>query len=82
MKKRPWSTLIDKFKQYRSFIDIDYSIYFTKTYFTFNAYFKNKCPTNNGRDRIKNIKDEIDVKQKFKDLVLTDISFKILIKNG
>lgn len=66
---------MDKFKQYKSFIDIDYYVYFTKAYFAFNAYLKNKYPTDKDRDRINKIKDETSIKQKFKELLFADISF-------
>ncbi len=43
---------------YRGSIEIDYYIYFTKAYFAFNAYLKEKYPKNTDIDKIKKIKED------------------------
>jgi hypothetical protein len=60
---------MDKFKEYRTSIDIDYYVYFTKSYFAFNAYLKATYPTQNDREKINSIKDCSIIKSKFESLV-------------
>ncbi|MCB4776807.1 MAG: hypothetical protein LGB72_01105 [Sulfurovum sp.] len=66
---------MDKFKEYRASIDIDYYVYFTKAYFAFNAYLKATYPSQNDREKINSIKDFNVIKSKFELLVRTGKHF-------
>ncbi|MFZ5376015.1 MAG: hypothetical protein ACOZBX_10795 [Campylobacterota bacterium] len=67
---------MQKFKVYREAIDIDYYVYFTKAYFAFNAYLKYKYPDDNDRDKIKKIKENHVIKNKFKNLIFEGKHFR------
>ena len=60
---------MDKFKEYRASIDIDYYVYFTKAYFAFNAYLKAQYPTKNDREKINEMKKCDSIKVKFRQLL-------------
>ena len=57
---------MNKFRIYKEMIDIDYYVYFSKAYFAYNAYLKAKYPNENDRGKIKKIKENHILKNKFK----------------
>jgi len=67
---------MNKFKSYRDSIDIDYYVYFTKAYFAFNAYLKFKNPTLTDLDKIREMKNDINIARKFEILLDNGKHFK------
>lgn len=65
-----------KFRTYRESIDIDYYVYFTKAYFAFNAYLKEKYPDLNDKDQIAAIQNNTAIYGKFEKLVNSRKHFK------
>jgi len=67
---------MNKFKTYRESIDIDYYIYFTKAYFAFNAYLKEKYPKLTDKDQIAAMQDNTAIANKFEGLTNSGKHFK------
>ena len=67
---------MNKFRIYKEMIDIDYYVYFSKAYFAYNAYLKAKYPNENDRGKIKKIKENYILKNKFKKLILEGKHFR------
>lgn len=67
------------FKKYKERIEIDYFTYFTKCYFALNAYLKAKFDGND-RAKIDSLKDDITAKNRFLELVSTNLFNETLIK--
>lgn len=65
-----------KFRIYKEMIDIDYYVYFSKAYFAYNAYLKAKYPQLSDLDKNKKMKEDIVVRNKFKDLIKNAKHFK------
>ena len=57
-------------------IDIDYYVYFSKAYFAYNAYLKAKYPRFSDLDKNKKMKEDLVVKNKFRDLIKNAKHFK------
>jgi hypothetical protein len=60
---------MDKFKVYKEMMDIDYYVYFTKAYFAYNAYLKENYPKLSDLDKNKRMKENIVVRNKFRELI-------------
>lgn len=57
-------------------MEIDYYVYFSKTYFAFNHYLKNEFPKyNDDRARIDEVKNLKSLSKKFKKLLQENIAF-------
>lgn len=67
---------MSKFKTYRESIDIDYYVYFTKSYFAFNAYLKEKYPSLTDKDQIAKMQTNTTIINKFEHLVNSGKHFK------
>ncbi len=65
-----------KFRLYKEMIDIDYYVYFSKAYFAYNAYLKAKYPQFSDLDKNKKMKEDIVVRNKFRDLIKNAKHFK------
>jgi hypothetical protein len=65
-----------KFRLYKEMIDIDYYVYFSKAYFAYNAYLKAKYSGLSDLDKNKKMKEDIAVRNKFRDLIKNTKHFK------
>lgn len=65
-----------KFRIYKEMIDIDYYVYFSKAYFAYNAYLKAKYPQLTDLDKNKKMKEDLVVRNKFRDLIKNAKHFK------
>jgi hypothetical protein len=67
---------MSKFKVYKKSIDIDYYVYFTKAYFAFNAYLKEQHSKSTDTDKIREMKNDVNISRKFASLVEDDKHFR------
>lgn len=65
------SSNFQKFKHYKSLVEIDYFTYFTKCYLALNAYIKAKFEGND-REKIDKLKEDVISQNRFKELVASD----------
>ena len=71
---------LTKLDYYKEQMEIDYFAYFSKSYFAFNCYIKDKYPkSTDDRARINNVKESNNLAEKFYVLLLNDIFFYNLI---